>query len=301
MLPPSGLTPVADSGLTGARRASRNHQQGNDPRAGVLVTNLAEANAAGIEAPTIVAIGKSFVCACSSTGSAQTGAATRRREFCQSRDCGIGFAHGSTVREAGRPFVSGHLRVLLADCAGGRARLLETRLREIGDVVILRAAAGVRLTEAVAAGAPDVIIVDMARPDRDALDDLRRAGADNPRPVIMFVDRDDRAFMEEAIAAGVSSYNVVDSAFPDVRPIVMAAVAIFRRYRQVAADLQEARTRLMEREAIDRAKALLMRRRHLDESQAYRWLRRKAMSESKRIAVVAAELLAAETPGSAPN
>ena len=34
--------------------------------------------------------------------------------------------------------------------------------------------------------------------------------------------------MEEAIAAGVSSYNVVDTAFPDVKPIVMAAVAIFR-------------------------------------------------------------------------
>ena len=187
--------------------------------------------------------------------------------------------------------MSGHLRVLLADCDSARARLLEERLREIGDVVILRAAAGVGLIEAVAAATPDVIIVDMARPDRDALDDLRRVGADNPRPVVMFVDRDEGAFMEEAIAAGVSSYNVVGSAFPDVKPIVMAAVAIFRKYQQVAADLQRARTSLMEREAIDKAKALLMRRRNMDEPQAYRWLRRKAMNESKRIAVVAAELL----------
>jgi response regulator NasT len=38
---------------------------------------------------------------------------------------------------------------------------------------------------------------------------------------------------------------------------------------------------------------MLMRQRKLDEPQAYRWLRRKAMNESKKIAVVAAELLAA--------
>lgn len=73
----------------------------------------------------------------------------------------------------------------------------------------------------------------------------------------------------------------------------MAAVAIFRRHQQVEADLHRAKATLLERENIDRAKAMLMQRRKLDEPQAYRWLRRKAMNESKRIAAVAAELLAA--------
>jgi response regulator NasT len=187
--------------------------------------------------------------------------------------------------------------VLLADCDAGRASVLELRLREITDATIVRVPSGSSLRDAVSAAAPDVIIVDMARPDRDALDDLRRVSTDNPRPIIMFVDRDDRAFMEDAIAAGVSSYNVVNTAFPDVKPIVMAAVAIFRRYRQVEADLTKVRATLFERENIDRAKAMLMRQRKLDEPQAYRWLRRKAMNESKKIAVVAAELLAAANKG----
>jgi response regulator NasT len=186
-----------------------------------------------------------------------------------------------------------HLKVLLADSDADRAMLLEERLREISDASILRVAPGSTLLDAVAALSPDVIIVDMARPDRDGLDDLRRVSTDNPRPIIMFVDRDDRDFMEEAIAAGVSSYNVANTAFPDVKPIVMAAVAIFRKYQQVASDLHQARVTLQERENIDRAKAWLMRQRKLEEPQAYRWLRRKAMNESKRIAVVAAELLAA--------
>jgi len=182
--------------------------------------------------------------------------------------------------------------VLLADADPERVAVLERQLREMGDAVILRVPGSGRLAQAVRDLAADVIIVDMARPDRDGLDDLRRLGSDNPRPIVMFVDRDDRAFMEEAIAAGVSSYNVTGAAFPDVKPIVMAAVAIFRKHQRVADDLSRAQATLLERETINRAKSVLMRERQLDEPRAYRWLRRRAMNESRRIGEIAAELLA---------
>ncbi len=198
----------------------------------------------------------------------------------------------SARNEAQGGGLSGHLKVLLADSDGDRAANLEQRIAEIGNALILRVPPGGNLLDTVAAVAPDVIIVDMARPDRDGLDDLRRVSADNPRPIVMFVDRDDRSFMEEAIAAGVSSYNVVNAAFPDVKPIVMAAVAIFHKYRQVAADLQKANATLMEWDTINRAKAMLMKQLNIEEPQAYRWLRRKAMNESRRLAAVAADLLA---------
>ena len=96
----------------------------------------------------------------------------------------------------------------------------------------------------------------------------------------MFVDRDDRALMEAAIAAGVSSFNVVDTAFPDIKPIVMAAVAIFRKHQQLADDLSKARATLLDRETINKAKALLMRQRNIDEPRAYRWLRRRAITRT---------------------
>jgi two-component system, response regulator / RNA-binding antiterminator len=188
--------------------------------------------------------------------------------------------------------LSGQLKVLLADSDANRAAILKQRLGEISDAVILRVPVGGSLLDAVTALMPDVIIVDMARPDRDGLDDLRRVSADNPRPIVMFVDRDDRAFMEEAIAAGISSYNVVNSAFPDIKPIVMAAVAIFRKYQQVANDLSKAKATLLERETINRAKSVLMLQRNMEEPQAYRWLRRRAMNESRRIVDIATELLA---------
>lgn len=188
----------------------------------------------------------------------------------------------------------GPLRVLLAPSDPDRLAGLERRLGELGYAVILRVPAGCDLTETVPALAPDVVIFDMALPDRERLDGLRRLSAADPRPVVMFVDHDDRAFMEDAIAAGVSSYNVVGAAFPDIEPIVMAAIAIFRQHREVADNLARARATLRERDTINRAKSMLMRQRRIDEPQAYRWLRRRAMNESRRIGEIAAELLAGE-------
>jgi two-component system, response regulator / RNA-binding antiterminator len=188
------------------------------------------------------------------------------------------------------------LKVLLADSDAARAALVERSLEELGSVTILRLPFGCSIHEAVATEVPDVIVVNMTRPERDDLQDLRRLTTSDPRPIVMFVDCDDRSFMEEAIAAGVSSYNVIGASFPDVKPIVMAATATFQRYRRIAADLEKANASLQERELIDRAKALLISRKKIGEPEAYRWLRRRAMNENKRIVVVAAELLASAAP-----
>jgi response regulator NasT len=93
---------------------------------------------------------------------------------------------------------------------------------------MLRLQPGEFLADAVAALAPDVVLVDMARPDRDALDGIRRVTGHNPRPIVLFVDQDDPAFMEEAISAGVSSYNVPGLPPPGVKPILRAAASLFR-------------------------------------------------------------------------
>jgi len=192
---------------------------------------------------------------------------------------------------------AGGLKILLADTDPERARFVEARLATPGATTTVRPRAGESLLDAVARERPDVVIVDMARPDRDALDDIRLIARDDPRPVVMFVDRDDSAFMEAAIEAGVSSYNVVGAAPPDVKPIVAAAVAMFRRYRRTLDELRRAEATLQERQLIDRAKTILMRRRELGEPEAYRWLRRRAMDRGRRIAEIAAELVAQEKEG----
>ncbi len=186
------------------------------------------------------------------------------------------------------------MKVLLVDDNEQRAAEVASRLVQAGVDQIVRLDAGQRLIEMVERERPDVVIVDMARPDRDSLDGIRQVNRRSPLAIVMFVDQDDPAFMEEAIEAGVSSYNLLGSAIPDVKPIVLSAMAIFRRYQRVAADLSRAEAHIEERATIQRAKAILIQTRRLAEPQAHKWLRQSAMNRGKRIVEIARELIDAE-------
>jgi response regulator NasT len=183
------------------------------------------------------------------------------------------------------------VKVLLADDDTERAGAIARILASDPGLTVLRLKLDESLTEAVISLAPDVVLVDMARPDRDALDGIRQLSARLPRAVVLFVDEDDPAFMEEAISAGVSSYNAIGMPPPDVKPILRAAVALFRRHQQARDDLKDAESRLQERAVIDKAKSLLIRQRRLSEPDAYKWLRRTAMRSARRIVDVAGEVI----------
>jgi two-component system, response regulator / RNA-binding antiterminator len=183
------------------------------------------------------------------------------------------------------------VKILLADDDRERAGAVARVLAADPGLTVLRLQPGEFLADAVAALAPDVVLVDMARPDRDALDGIRQVATNNPRPVVLFVDQDDPAFMEAAIGAGVSSYNVLGLPPPDVKPILRAAVALFRRHQSAQDGLREAEIKLKERISIDRAKAILIKDRRIGEPEAYRWLRRQAMASGKRIAEIAQDVV----------
>ena len=76
----------------------------------------------------------------------------------------------------------------------------------------------------------------MALPDRDALEGVRALSANAPQPIVMFSDKDDPAFVEDAIAAGVCSYNLSGVSNRDMKAIVASAVALFRRYSRVESE-----------------------------------------------------------------
>ena len=186
------------------------------------------------------------------------------------------------------------LKILLVDSEPERARSLEQALAAAGFAEIIRAEAAVDLVETVRHLAPDLVVIDMALPDRDALEGVRALSASTPKPIVMFSDKDDPAFVEDAIAAGVCSYNLSGVSDRDMKAIVASAVALFKRYSRVETELAAATAQLKERQIIERAKALLMATRKMNEPQAYRWLRNKAMNENRRIAHVAAELIQGE-------
>lgn len=186
------------------------------------------------------------------------------------------------------------MRIAIVDESPARAAVIREGLEASGlsDIAMMSERAG--LVARIEAFAPDVILMDLASPQRDELEELFAVSRALAKPVAMFVDQSDDAAMEAAIDAGVSAYVVDGLKAERIRPIVDLAIKRFNAFARLRSELDEARTELAEHKAIDAAKALLMKKRGLDEPAAYAQLRKAAMDSGKRISEVAEALLTAE-------
>jgi two-component system, response regulator / RNA-binding antiterminator len=186
------------------------------------------------------------------------------------------------------------MRIAIVDESPARAAVIEEGLREAGlrDITIFSERGG--LVGRIEAFAPDVILIDMANPRRDELEEAFAVSRALARPVAMFVDQSDDAAMEAAIDAGVSAYVVDGFAKARIKPVLDLAIRRFNAFARLRAELDEAKSALAERKAVDAAKALLMKKREIGEPEAYAQLRKAAMDSGRRIAEVADALLTAE-------
>lgn len=185
------------------------------------------------------------------------------------------------------------LKIAIVEEDVDRSRQIVDGLRDAGDfdVTVLGEASSVtrRLSEID----PDVVLIDMANPNRDSLESLSLASGARERPVAMFVDRSDKDLTRAAIEAGLSAY-VVDGLKPErIKPVLDAAIARFNMVSQMRSELEAVRTALAERKTIDRAKGLLMQARGISEDEAYALLRKTAMDQGKKLAEVAQALVTA--------
>ncbi len=100
------------------------------------------------------------------------------------------------------------LRIAIVDESPARAAVIEEGLRDAGlsDVAMFTERRGVAAR--LEAFAPDVVLINLANPHRDELEESFALSRAMARPVAMFVDQSDVAGIEAAIDAGVSAYVV---------------------------------------------------------------------------------------------
>lgn len=183
------------------------------------------------------------------------------------------------------------LKILLVGPESIKAREIAAALKEAGwsDVTVLCDLS--KLTRAVQKQEPDIVLIDLACPDRVMLEHLSLASNAKARPVAMFVDHTDEAMTQAAIAAGLSAY-VVNGLHKDrIKPVVETALARFEMTHNMQSELDAAKRALSERKTIDRAKGILMQARQIPEAEAYDLLRKTAMNRGRRVIDVATALV----------
>lgn len=187
--------------------------------------------------------------------------------------------------------VTDDLSIILVEPDREKANQIVDSLAEDGFQKIQVITETSSLKRQIGAMNPDMVLIDMANPSRDMLEEIAIASQPLDRPVAVFVDRSDDALTSAAIEAGVSAY-VVDGLRPDrVKPVLDAAIARFNMFHRMRTELAETKRALEERKVIDRAKGLIMKAKGIDEDEAYSLLRKAAMNQGKRLADVAEALV----------
>lgn len=188
-------------------------------------------------------------------------------------------------------------RVMLVDDQPERAALVEARLTEAGFSVLSNIPSAAGLLYQIEQQQPDVILIDLESPDRDVLESLAVVNDHNPTAVVMFTREDDPSYIEQAVAAGISTYLLGDIDPEQVKPLIDVAMAQFKSYQTLRSRLDLAVSRYEQRKLVEQAKGLLMAHRGLGEDEAHRVLTKLAMDANQRLEDVARTVLATLSSG----
>ena len=186
------------------------------------------------------------------------------------------------------------MRIAIIDTSTTRAAIISDGLREAGldDIVVIDGTPG--MVAALEKAAPEVVLINLENPSRDVLEEFFAVSRALARPIAMFVDQSDAESTAAAVDAGVSAYIVDGLAKQRIKPVIDLAIRRFQAFARLQAELHEARSALADRNTVDRAKAILMKRRSIDEPTAYGLLRAQAMRSNRRSAEIADAIITSD-------
>jgi response regulator NasT len=172
-------------------------------------------------------------------------------------------------------------RVLIADDEKTVAAGLQKQLETLGYDVVGVVSDGHRAIEMCRRSLPDVVFLDIEMPGLDGLAAARQIAVDPGTPVIILTAHGHPNLIDQAVEDGVISYLLKPATNPSLHAAIQVAVARARELKVLQEDIDQLKSTLRERKLIERAKGILMTRRQLSESEAFRLLQRQ--SQDRRI------------------
>jgi two-component system, response regulator PdtaR len=172
-------------------------------------------------------------------------------------------------------------RILIADDEKPVAVGLQNQLESLGYDVVAVVPDGHRAIEMCRRSIPDVVFLDIEMPGLDGLSAARQIAADPGTPVIILTAHGHPNLIDQAVEDGVISYLLKPATNPSLHAAIQVAVARARALKLLQDDFDHLKSTLRDRKLIERAKGILMTRKQLSESEAFRLLQRQ--SQDRRI------------------
>jgi two-component system, response regulator PdtaR len=185
------------------------------------------------------------------------------------------------------------MRIVFADDEPESRGYFVKLLARLGHDAIA-VSSGRQLVEVGRASAPDLVITDVMMPDTTGIEAACELGKHRELPVILVTGLEPAELLGEDVVDHIMAYLIKPVGEEQLKVAIPLALKRFEHYlalRDEAASLKQA---LEDRKAVERAKGALMRRLGVDEEGAYRRLRGRASSTSRKVVEAAREVLAAE-------
>ncbi|GHD62441.1 two-component system response regulator [Thalassobaculum fulvum] len=185
------------------------------------------------------------------------------------------------------------MKIVVIDLLAERARMITAALADAGFPDVVALGETDNLLDRLAQIDPDAVLIDLAAPSRDMLEQMFELSRRIKRPVAMFVDESDSASITAAVEAGVGAYVVNGLHRERIKPVLDLAISRFNAFSRLNTELETTKAALAERKLVDRAKGILMKMKGIDEEEAYKVLRRTAMNQNRKIGDIAQSIVTA--------
>ena len=163
------------------------------------------------------------------------------------------------------------------------------------------AAGGAEALRLCAEQAPDLVIMDVRMPEMSGIEAAGKIRRQFDIPVFFLSAFDDQDTVKEAVAEGALGYLVKPVRINQLVTSIEAAVARAANFKHLRSTEENLRTALLGDRNIGIATGLVMERYHVTATEAFEAMRRRARSERRKLAEIAAEIVEAAEKSHLPG
>ena len=183
------------------------------------------------------------------------------------------------------------IRVVIAEDEAIIRLDLKESLEAEGYAVIGETGRGDEVIDLVRVLEPDLAILDIKMPGMNGIEAASVISDEGLAAVILLTAFSQQDLIHEASNAGVLAYLVKPFQRSDLVPSIELALGRFKEISDLKQETVMLRESLQTRKLVDRAKGLLIDNYGLKESDAYRYLQKKAMEDRTTMKAVAEDIL----------
>jgi len=188
------------------------------------------------------------------------------------------------------------IRVVIAEDEAIIRLDLKESLEAEGYEVIGETGRGDEAIDLVRMLEPELVILDIKMPGMNGIDAAKIISDEGLAAVILLTAFSQQDLIQEASNAGVLAYLVKPFQRSDLVPSIELALGRFKEISNLKQETEMLRESLETRKLVDRAKGLLIDNYGLKESDAYRYLQKKAMEDRTTMKAVAEDILSDTSP-----